>query len=167
MPWVVVAVAIIAVAALVLYQYQQSSGTKGEMVTLNGNTYYSTTVPISANLTTLTFKGIGFTFTLGIQEELSPPQPYTQFSGLTRVTVPCPPGVQGGAELCTEFLPQIQVSFPDGSVEYFNRATIVNTTVTYHPPASYPWFSTHTDPRVAIMLNTNSPTASLTLYVST
>ena len=169
----VVAVVVIVVAALVLYQYQQRSGTKettttlngSATVTLNGGIYYFTTVPVLANLTTLTFKGVVFSFTLGLAEQDF--APYTRIQGMTRVTVPCPPGIPGGAELCTEFLPQIQVSFPDGSVEYFNRATVVNTSVTYHPPSSYPWFSTHTDPQVAIMLDTNSPTASLTLYVST
>ena len=178
----IVAVAVIVVVALVLYQYQQNSGTEGTSatpdgsatvtlsggttVTLDGSTYYSTTVPLLANLTTLSFKGIGFSFTLGLVAEQGFGL-YTQIQGMKGVTVPCPPGVQGGAQLCTEFLPQIGVSFPDGSVEYFNQATVVNTSVTYHPPASYPWFSTHIDPRVAIMLNTNAPTASLTLYVST
>jgi hypothetical protein len=161
----VIVVVVIVVAALLLYQYQQGSGMKETTVTLNGSTYYSTTVPVLWNLTTLTFKGIVFSFTLGLAEQNF--APYTRIQGMTGVTVPCPPGTEGGIELCTEFLPQIQVSFPDGSVEYFNKATVVNTSVTYERPTSYPWFSIHTDPRVAIMLNTNAPTASLTLYVST
>lgn len=161
----VVAVAVIAVAALVLYQYQQSNGTKGTLVTLNGQSYWSTTVPVEYNLTSLTFRGVKFDFAYGFSLEGSW-GPYTHITHSTQVTAPCPPGVAGGASLCSQFLPQVQVSFSDGSAEYFNRAAAANTTLTFHPPSSYPWFSTHTSPQVAIMLNTNAPTASLTLYVS-
>ena len=78
----------------------------------------------------------------------------------------CSPGIFAGASLCSQDLPQIQVTFPDGSVEYFNRVTAANATLTFHPPSSYPWFSVHTDPQVAITLNTHAPLAELTLFVS-
>lgn len=162
---VVVVIAILA-AALILYQYQQSNSAKGVTVTVDGSAYYSTTVPVTYNMSTLTFKGVRFDFAY-IFTETPAVGPYKNWRNVTSVTAPCPPGAMGGASLCSEGLPQVQVTFPDGSVEYFNRATAVSSTVTYQRPSSYPWFSTHRNPEVAIMLNTNAPTASLTLYVST
>ena len=145
------------------YPYHQVNG-EVTATTLDGKSYYMITVPVSPGLDALLLRGVEFNFSFGIQENLS--MPYSQFRGATSVVVQCPPEVQGASGSCYEFLPQIQITFPDGGVEYFNRATIANGSVTYDQPASYPWFSTHTNPQVAVVLNAGTQPASLTFYVS-
>jgi hypothetical protein len=94
-------------------------------------------------------------------------------------------GSQGGS-ICQGTLPQIKVTFSDGYYEYFNRVTVTYQTLTQtytsngtkvlvpyisvhwnsSPPTSYPWFSKHMNPQVAIALNKEPNSAYLTFYVS-
>jgi hypothetical protein len=157
-------VAIVAVAGYAFLASQQKNGTKGTLASLDGRNYWSYTVPVEYNMTTLTFRGVRFDFAYAISEASF--SAYTEISHGTTVTSPCPPGAMAGASLCSQFVPQVRVAFPDGTVEYFNQATAANKTLTYQPPSSYPWLSAHVSPQVAIMLNTDAPTASLSFYIS-
>jgi hypothetical protein len=150
---------------------------------LDDRPYWTLQVALSPhNLTSITFAGVTFVFDFEEQT-----YGFKAYENATQVKVLCP--TEGESDIvpavCSGLLPQVKVIFEDGYYEYFNRVTIMQQNFTYielsghtvelvtttgpvwdyNMPASYPWFSRHTNPQVAIMLNRNV-TDSLTLYVS-
>ncbi|MDA4124974.1 MAG: hypothetical protein OK438_05945 [Thaumarchaeota archaeon] len=132
-------------------------------VTINGTKYWSGTLTLFYNLTSISFGGVTFNF--------SDPCNYHPSGVLVcrdkLVNMWCSPYPYIVATICQEPLPQVKMVFADGSMEYFNKATMINGTMWSDFPRSYPWFTSHLNPRVGIELNTNhAPPDTLTLLVS-
>jgi hypothetical protein len=159
---------------------------------LDGRPYRFVTVALSnSNFSQVSLAGVNFTFNYVVQGlcVIVIGEVGTCYGAInsTSVNIYCPSNPPAGQNysLCSSLLPQIKVSYPDGYYEYFNRVTVSHDAETqsglvngnkttfslhetiwnYDKPTSYPWFSRHTNPQVAIMLNRNV-TDSLTLYVS-
>ncbi len=120
---------------------------------------------LSDNSTTYMFEGITFSFSYPCNLAANPLESCAK---VTPTIVSCTTEPTGYAIYCQGTLPQIEITFSDGKVEYFNEATTINGVVTYDRPASYPWFSVHSTPRVGIEFDKNhAPPDTLLLMVST
>ena len=156
-----------------VYQTQRAESLQAGTTILNGRTFRFVTIAFAANLNTVRFEHINFTLSLGFMEGIGSKFRNMSMSDSSLITIWCPDAESlDGLSLCSENLPQIRISFPDGTVEYFNNATVSRgetasrMIIAFHPPTSNPWFTAHTGPQVAISINTNAPTDSFTLYVS-
>jgi hypothetical protein len=170
-------VLLVAVAAFAVYEDQQISALQSGRVTLAGVSYRTVAVSLAANLTAISFHGINLSFSYGFVEGDTLPVP-AQFRNSTDIVIPCPVHTLiGGVTLCQELFPQVQVTFPDGAVEYFDKVTITNSTQNSLEPLytygnsfrnspSTIWFSAHSNPKVAIMVEKGNVRTMLTLYVS-
>jgi hypothetical protein len=142
-----------------------NSTLKEDGTTEIGGTSYWYVSFIQGNLTTVYFHGVQFAF--------------NDFMGSTF------PGVSVGSQIsidatllttktspsglyCASFLPQITITFPDGSSVVYNKETVsltpVGANITFAKPASNPWFTQHISPQAGLAYQTNG--GQITLYVS-
>lgn len=147
-----------------------NSTLKEEGTTVIGGTTYSYVSFIEGNLNTVNFHGVTFAFNDFLLP--SPPQGgYVSIVNATmlRETKTTNSSGFGGLGGCMGFLPQITITFGDGSSVVYNRATVTVTAVsaneTFDKPSSNPWFTQHTAPQAGVAYQTNG--GEITLYVST
>ena len=132
---------------------------------INGAPYWYVSF-IQGNLTTVNFHGVQFAFNSGIGVPRLPNSTGSQieFSNATLLTGPHSPG----SPTCGGFLPQITITFPDGSSVVYNKETItltaIGANITWAKPLSNPWFTPHVSPQAGVAFQTDGE--EITLYVS-
>jgi DNA-binding transcriptional ArsR family regulator len=140
-------------------------------LTIDGQRFLSVTVPFMSNGTTVSLGQVRFTF---LKPDASFVQLGTQMnvSNVTMITLPCI-GNHSANAICGTFLPEVIVTFSDGTKEYFNKPTIATShsqdgslivNIQYFPPQTSPWFTSHNVPRAGVLYYASS--AELTFYVS-
>jgi len=133
-------------------------------ISIGGTTYWYVTF-IKGNLTTVNFHGVQFSFNAGF---VQPPfaGSEVQVNNATRLSTSGNSNSLGG---CGSFLPQVTLTFHDGSSVVYNKEivtiTAIGANVTYAKPISNPWFTQHTSPQAGVGYQTNG--GEMTLYVST
>lgn len=169
----VLVVLLVALATVAVVQQVEIAGLTGPppgTVSLDGRPFWYAVIPLSvlppdSNLSVL-LDGVDFTFipgqlgTVGVPLSYNGSVPFTV--SLTNIT-----SVQVGRVVSFRLAPSpdVLVRFPDGKTELVSewRAVTSNgiTSVTF-VPQSWPWFSTHTGPQVAVSENSTD----ITFFVS-
>lgn len=131
--------------------------------TMIGGTSYWYVSFIQGNLTTVDFHGVLFTFNGFVWGNASLGAQFN-IKGTDLTTKTSPNGLY-----CGTTLPQITITFPDGTVAVYNKETVtltaVGANITFDTPSSNPWFTQHTSPQAGIGYQTDG--GEITLYVST
>ena len=136
---------------------------KEDGTTVIGGTTYWYVSFIQGNLTTVNFHGVQFAFNSFVWGNDSLGAQFT-IQGTDLTTKTSPNGLY-----CWATLPQITITFPDGSAVVYNRETValtaVGANITFDTPSSNPWFTQHLSPQAGVGYQTDG--GEITLYVST
>ena len=165
----VLIVLVVALALLVVGAFSLSyRGQSAPSVVVNGAKYWTKSLTLTDNLTIIRFSGIVFNFSYPCNLT-APPPPQGGIGQIcnrvTFTTISCPSGTQP----CQGSLPQVRITFPNGTGEYFNSATIIQGVITYDSQklANHVYFTTHTNPEVGIeWVTDHGPPDTLLLLVS-
>ena len=177
----VLLIGLVLLGGLAIIQEQQNASLSNALlsnqagtIVIGGQRFLSVTVPFMSSGTTVSLGQVKFTF-LDPQPRNLVPNLGTEFivANATFVTSTCV-GNSSANGFCATFLPELMVTFTDGTTEYFNNATVTTSTsqygqgrvtIQYFPPQANPWFTGHNAPRAGVLYHHSS--AELTFYVST
>lgn len=159
--------AVAVVGSLIYYHYQTGTGIR--TVSINGTEYQALNVTLTNNASSTRLGDVVFNIRYPCDLNLSgsPLNGSLACANVTYVRFACT--VPGSAGFCTGSLPQVQAVFPDGTTEYFNRATVAQGWITYdgQKTAGHIYFMAHTYPRVGIEWVAGAPPPDqLLLFVS-
>ena len=128
---------------------------------IGGTTYWYVSF-IQGNLTTVTFQGVQFAFNSFVWGNDSLGAQFT-IKGTDLTTKTDPNGLY-----CGYTLPQITITFSDGSSVVYNKETVnvtaLGANIVFDTPSSNPWFTQHVSAQAGVAYQTNG--GEITLYVS-
>jgi len=121
---------------------------------VNGTTFWYVSF-IQGNLTTVYFHGVQFAFNEIASDSINSTigaQITSKEVDLTTKTTP-------SGLYCGYTLPQITITFPNGSVVVYNKETVAITAlganIVFDTPSSNPWFTQHISPQAGVGYQTN------------